>query len=190
MKKTVIPSGAPARFVHENSSFLGISYNLGPRAEARLHRDDKNLAPGICVIAALGKFDHRLSGHLILVEPKTILEVKPGDVVIMPSAVITHCNSPLRPGDFRASIVQYTAGAIFRFIAQGFKTQKNMSQEAVQELKDGGTFRFQQTWNLFPSEEDINYAKEHGRYPDRNIANEIETGQSFLLPCELFNHCI
>ena len=169
------------RLLHPNSCFLATSFNLGPLAEAKDHRDDKNLIAGICAIVVLGKFNYRISGHLILREPKLILEVKPGDIVVIPSAAITHCNSPLQPGEERMSIVQYTAGAIFRYNAQGGVTQKDMDPEELAELKRTGPQRFKQTWELFPSFQDFQKAKEDGIMPSRNMKEEIESGKSFLL---------
>jgi hypothetical protein len=45
---------------------------------------------GTCSIGALGPFDHRTGGHLILHEPKVIMEFRCSDVIWIPSAAVMH----------------------------------------------------------------------------------------------------
>jgi len=99
--------------IFPNSPFCATTVNMGPKTATKPHRDSKNLVGGLCAIMVLGDFDHHKSGHLILHEPKLILELKPGDLVFIPSSGVTHSNSPITCGGIRMSIVQYTAGQNF-----------------------------------------------------------------------------
>lgn len=61
----------------------------------REHWDSKNLVGALCAIAVFGIFNHQTSGHLLLHEIKTIVELRAGDVIFIPSAGLTHSNSKL-----------------------------------------------------------------------------------------------
>lgn len=167
--------------VYESSPFLGTSINLGPMSESRTHRDPQNLAGGICAIGAFGRFDHRVSGHLILVEPKLIIEMKHGDVVVIPSAAVTHCNSPLHEGDDRVSVVQYTAAGCFRYNYQGDRTQGEMHRSEVAAINAQGDDRFMESWNLFSSLSDFETARMTGTAVCRDVSKEVDAGQSLLI---------
>lgn len=84
---------------------------------------------GMCAIQALGDFDPRLGGHLILWEIKKVVEFPPGSLVLIPSATITHSNTPIQPGETRTSFTQFCAGALFRFVDNGFRTEAALRKE-------------------------------------------------------------
>ncbi|KAJ3769587.1 hypothetical protein FB446DRAFT_623905, partial [Lentinula raphanica] len=86
------------------------------------HRDSLNWPFGWCAITALGKYDPRRSGQLILWELKLVIDFPHAATVFIPSAVITHSNTPLAEGDNRMSFTQYTAGPIFRWVENGCRT--------------------------------------------------------------------
>ncbi|KZV79080.1 hypothetical protein EXIGLDRAFT_596407, partial [Exidia glandulosa HHB12029] len=79
------------------------------------HRDSRNYILGICPVLVLGKFNHETSGQFIMVEPKLVLELRPGDVFLLMSSIITHGTAPLRAGETRRSWTCFTAGGIFRW---------------------------------------------------------------------------
>lgn len=83
----------------------------------------------MCAIQALGDFDPRLGGHLILWEIKKVVEFPPGSLVLIPSATITHSNTPIQPGETRTSFTQFCAGALFRFVDNGFRTEAALRKE-------------------------------------------------------------
>ncbi len=100
--------------IFPDSPFCGTTFNLGPKTSTVIHRDSRNFIGGLCAIIVLGHFNHKTSGHIILHDIRTIIEVRAGDVVFIPSACIAHSNSSLKPHEDRCSIVQYTAGGLFR----------------------------------------------------------------------------
>jgi hypothetical protein len=63
-----------------------------------------------------------VGGHLVLRDLGIVVEFPPGSTILIPSALITHYNTPVRPNETRFSIVQYAAGGLFRWVENGFKT--------------------------------------------------------------------
>ena len=101
------------------SPYPAVTVNFGPQTVCKCHRDRFNLACGLCAITALGKYNPKNGGHIVLWELKLIIEFAPGTTVLIPSAFITHGNIPVAPGETRYSFTQYTAGAIYRWMYNG-----------------------------------------------------------------------
>lgn len=160
--------------VFENSPFMGTAINVGPSCSTCFHRDSNNLVGGVCAIGPLGHFDPRRSGQFILREPKIILEIMPGDVVFIPSSCITHANGTLVGTDTRRSIVQYTAGSLFRYNWDGNQLRKDKQKQSG-ELDFRGEERFHETQSLFPLLKDVVGAAETGKLPIPNIFTETST---------------
>ncbi len=115
------------------SIFSAISLNLGHQVVAELHKDFKNLAYGLCHICALGNFDAELSGHLILWELDLLIEFPPGSSILITSALISHGNTELQVGEERYSVIQYTAGGLFRWVEYGCRTEAQFGKEKPEE---------------------------------------------------------
>ncbi|KAJ6628403.1 hypothetical protein B0H10DRAFT_1778305, partial [Mycena sp. CBHHK59/15] len=82
---------------HLNQPFLyGIwstcTFNLSPMTCTLGHWDFVNLAFGWCTITALGAFDYRKGGHLILWDCKLVIESSSSTTILIPSAAIFHSN--------------------------------------------------------------------------------------------------
>jgi hypothetical protein len=112
-----------------NSIWTAATFNFGPYTTCFKHRDPFNLAFGWCAITALGNFNPKLGGHLILWEMKLVIEFPPGSTILIPSATIQHSNVALQPGDTRMSFTQYTAGGLFRWVDNGFQTCEDFKAE-------------------------------------------------------------
>lgn len=117
----------------EERNFSGCAFacatvNLGPEVRTFVHRDMLNLAFGWCGIMPLGKFDHTKGGHVILWEAKLVVEVPAGYTIFIPSATITHSNTPIGAHESRASFTMYTGGGIFRCVDNGFKTDESLKK--------------------------------------------------------------
>ncbi|KAJ7683473.1 hypothetical protein B0H17DRAFT_941843 [Mycena rosella] len=107
-----------------NGIWCAVTFNLGPMTCALGHRDFANLAFGWCAITALGNFNYKKGGHLILWDCKLIIEFPPGTTILIPSAAIFHSNIPITDGERRYSFTQYTAGGIFRWIEHRFQSEE------------------------------------------------------------------
>ncbi|KAJ3502793.1 hypothetical protein NLJ89_g8723 [Agrocybe chaxingu] len=114
------------RRIFPKSVFPTCAFNFGPRVCTSKHRDVLNCPYGLCAIQALGYFDSTKGGHVILWEPKLIIELPPGAIIFIPSAVITHSNTPVRDGEIRLSFTQYCPGGLIRFVDHGFRLERDI----------------------------------------------------------------
>lgn len=120
-------------FPADVSIFPTAAFNLGPNIWTFKHRDTLNLAYGWCAIHALGNFDPKKGGHLVLWELQLVIEFPPGALVLIPSAVVTHSNTPVAEGDARSSFTQYMPGGLFQWgrlrllLGRGLQTQEPRS---------------------------------------------------------------
>ncbi|KAJ7326243.1 hypothetical protein DFH08DRAFT_710642, partial [Mycena albidolilacea] len=111
------------------SVFSCATFNFGRSVWTYRHHDICNLPFGLCAVQALGNFDPKQGGHLVLWDLKLVVEFPAGALILLPSATIAHSNIPVQEGDERVSFTQYTAGGIFRFIDHGFRTQAELAAE-------------------------------------------------------------
>lgn len=62
-----------------------------------------------------------------------MIEFPPGALILIPSALLRHSNTMVRPSESRSSFTQYSAGGLFRWVACGCKSQKDF-------FADGGVY--------------------------------------------------
>ncbi|RXW15677.1 hypothetical protein EST38_g10176 [Candolleomyces aberdarensis] len=110
----------------EGSIYPCVAFNCGPQSITTLHFDQGNLSHGLCAVTPLGNFDWKKGGHLVLWELKLVLEFPPGTVALLPSAAVKHCNTPIQKGEERMSITQFAAGGLFRWVAYGMRSAKEL----------------------------------------------------------------
>ncbi|KAJ3546636.1 hypothetical protein NMY22_g1973 [Coprinellus aureogranulatus] len=142
----------------DSSIFSAAACNLGKRVATCLHRDCRNLSYGFCAVHALGKFDHTKGGHIVLKEPKLIVQFPPGTHILLPSAVITHGNIPVQDGETRVSFTQYTAGAMFRYADCGFTTLKKLkkrNKRLHRKILADSKSRWQMGLGLWPTVDEL-----------------------------------
>ncbi|KAJ6522142.1 hypothetical protein DFH09DRAFT_938513, partial [Mycena vulgaris] len=141
------------------SVFAACTFNFGPRAICAPHLDFANLSWGWCAITALGDFDPDVGGHLILWDLRLVIRFPPGATILLPSALIRHSNVPVGPREHRYSFVQYTAGGLFRWVRNGFKTDEDWeasaSQEQLQAREEESRSRWQQGMEMFSVIDDL-----------------------------------
>ncbi|KAK0436748.1 hypothetical protein EV421DRAFT_1715673, partial [Armillaria borealis] len=124
-------------FPPEVSVFAATNFNMGPQMVTIGHYDLKNLGWGMCVVFADGNFNHKLGGHLILWDLWMVVEFPVGSCIILLSALIKHANVPIQPDESRYSFTQYTVAGLFRWVANGFKSDMAFSETALSEALDG-----------------------------------------------------
>ncbi|RDX39928.1 hypothetical protein OH76DRAFT_1366997, partial [Lentinus brumalis] len=126
-----------------NNVFAAATFNLGPRAVTHVHLDHLNLAFGLCAVTALGNYDYKKGGHIVLWDAKMVIEFPPGSTILLPSAIIRHSNVAIQSGETRHSLTQYSAGGLFRWTRCGFRSQKDYlaagfdMQTEYDDWKDG-----------------------------------------------------
>ena len=116
------------RVKFSGSVWSAATFNFGPRTETLPHLDSKNLACGWCAITALGDYDPDKGGHLILWDLGLVIRFPPGSTILIPSSLLYHSNTSIQDGETRCSFTQYTAGALFRWVDQGFRVQGKVAE--------------------------------------------------------------
>ncbi|KAJ6506408.1 hypothetical protein C8R47DRAFT_967470 [Mycena vitilis] len=109
-----------------NSVFPAATWNLGPDVVTREHEDRLNAPHGICPVTSAGNYDYTRGGHLYLKQFKLVLEFPSGSTDLIPSAAVTHGNTPIAPGETRYSMTQYAAAELFRWSAYGHRSAKSL----------------------------------------------------------------
>ncbi|KII88462.1 hypothetical protein PLICRDRAFT_111033 [Plicaturopsis crispa FD-325 SS-3] len=121
--------------IFRNSIFPACTFNLGPDTVCLRHTDHGNKANGICHIHALGNYNPKTGGHIILYTIKRIIEFPPASSILIPSATVEHGNIPVQPHEKRFSFTQYAAGGLFRWVRYGFRTADALEESHDDELK-------------------------------------------------------
>ncbi|KAJ6468766.1 hypothetical protein C8R45DRAFT_1105421 [Mycena sanguinolenta] len=81
-----------------------------------------NKADGMCLISALGRFNADKGAHLVLWDYNLMIRFPAGRSALIPSAVVTHSNTPITDDEERFSLIQYSAGALFRWVDNDFQS--------------------------------------------------------------------
>ncbi|KAK7024187.1 hypothetical protein VNI00_016495 [Paramarasmius palmivorus] len=116
------------------AAFTVNSANQGPsepQVVTKIHTDFGNYARSWCAVTAFGNFNADLGGHLVLWNVGLAIRFPAGCTILFPSALITHSNLPVQPGETRYSIVQYSAGGLFRWVANGGMSDKDFLSKAT-----------------------------------------------------------
>ncbi|KAK0225736.1 hypothetical protein IW262DRAFT_1446677 [Armillaria fumosa] len=108
-----------------NSIFSACTFNFRLKTITIKHTDSGNLPFSWCAITALGQFNPKKGGHLILWDLKLVIEFPPGSTILIPSAVLQHSNTTIGHGETRYSFMQYTAGGLFRWVDDGFQLSED-----------------------------------------------------------------
>lgn len=142
------------RLPFDGSSFAATTVNLGPQTASHKHRDVGNVGYGPCTDQAFGVFDYTKGGQVILHEPQLIIELRPGDVLIFPSACISHENIPIAENEERYSLIAYSAGALFLHRDQGFQSFESLREldpDAATQHAAGGKLRWERGCAMYPT---------------------------------------
>lgn len=100
------------------------------RAATKPHNDLLNGFFTGCGVCSFGPYDYTRGGHLILWDLGLVVEFPPGCVIILPSALITHSNIPIGPGETRHSATFFTAAGLLRWYHNGFMSDKEFTERA------------------------------------------------------------
>ncbi|KAJ6467027.1 hypothetical protein C8R45DRAFT_839000 [Mycena sanguinolenta] len=120
------PKPMPRNFALRFSVFSTATFNFGPATVTFPHIDFRNLAWGWCAITALGNFNPDRRGHLVLWDLKLIIRFPPGSTIFIPSAILRHSNTSIQPNETRFSFTQFTPAALFRWVYNRFRTDRDV----------------------------------------------------------------
>ncbi|TFK70510.1 hypothetical protein BDN72DRAFT_766374, partial [Pluteus cervinus] len=132
-----------------NSIFPATMFNLGPKCITHEHTDPGNVAFGLCAITALGNFNPKTSGLLILYDLKLLIQFPPASTILIPSAIFRHGNTPIQDGEDRMSMTQYSAGGLFRYVRHGFKTVNQLPKQLRGTIDGKHEERVEEALSLF-----------------------------------------
>lgn len=121
------------RRLFKNSAWAACTVNLGPFSISYPHLDAANLCFGWCAITALGNFDPKRGGHLVLWDLGLFFQFPPGATILIPSALLVHSNVPISPDEERFSIIQYSSAGLFRWVENGFMSDIDFDRTANPE---------------------------------------------------------
>ncbi|KAH9904244.1 uncharacterized protein BXZ73DRAFT_111253 [Epithele typhae] len=119
------------------SPFSAATLNVGRQTITYRHRDFQNLAYGWCSLYAFGKFDHKRGGHLILWDLGVIVEIPPGCLALLPSAVLEHSNTTIGKDETRHSFTEFTSGHLFRWVDNKCRTDVQMEKDGDARSRSG-----------------------------------------------------
>ena len=153
--KTIVEDNKSLEKPFLGSVFPCTTFNFGPHVWTYIHRDSQNVAYGFCAIHALGRFDPKKGGHLVLWDLQLAIEFPPGSLILIPSALLYHSNIPIQPGEERASFTHFYPAGLLRYAETGLKTDKNASegldeQEQKKFLKQLKADRLRQEFECIP----------------------------------------
>lgn len=138
----------------KNNVFAALAINCSKHVNSEGHTDNGNRPDGWCAITAVGNFNHRTSGHIVLDELKLIIEFPRGSSVYIPSAIVTHHTIPIQAGETRHSMTQYTGGGLFRWIYNGFCSDKdwllNATDADLEKREIDRAARWEEGLKFFP----------------------------------------
>ncbi|KAE9389765.1 hypothetical protein BT96DRAFT_763725, partial [Gymnopus androsaceus JB14] len=99
------------------TAFAGLTINMGPQSFSPPHIDPGNSVDGWCTSTALGSFNADKGGQMVFWNQgiRLVIRFPSGSSMLFPSGQIVHSNVPIQPHKFRYSLIQYTAGALFRW---------------------------------------------------------------------------
>jgi len=117
------------------SIFACATFNFGPLTITFSHTNQGNLGWGWCSVSALGPFNHLLGSHLILWDLGLVIDFPPGSTILIPSAVIRHSNTTIQDDERRYSFTQYAAGGLFRWVYNGFCSDRDFLAKASKAQK-------------------------------------------------------
>lgn len=58
-----------------------------------------------------------------------IIQFPAGSTILIPSALLTHGNTPVGPKETRLSFTQFVPGGLFRYVDNGFRTEGKLKRK-------------------------------------------------------------
>ncbi|KAI9068673.1 hypothetical protein FKP32DRAFT_1561191 [Trametes sanguinea] len=125
-----------------SNAFSCATFNMGPSTITNVHTDHLNLPCGWCSITAVGDYDPKNGGHLVLWDLRMVIEFPPGSTILIPSAILLHSNTAIQEGERRYSFTQFSPGGLFRWAECGFQSLA-ASGLTAKELNKTGQSRWE-----------------------------------------------
>ncbi|KAJ7680860.1 hypothetical protein DFH06DRAFT_973391, partial [Mycena polygramma] len=119
-------------------AFPAAEFDLGELGSApRLQ--DKDLLHGWRALTALGNYDSRYGGDIILWDDGFIIRFPPGATILFPAALMRYSFVSVRPGEKQYAFSQYSPAGLYRYITNGYVSDRtiegNRDKRAVEAVK-------------------------------------------------------
>ncbi|KAE9403703.1 hypothetical protein BT96DRAFT_814613 [Gymnopus androsaceus JB14] len=95
-----------------------------------IHADYWNLVFLMCAVVCMGHFDHTRSVHFIAWSLGLVFEFPSGSAMYIPSACVTHSNTPLAPHEHRSSMAFFVPAGLVQWYHNGFCSDKDFCEHA------------------------------------------------------------
>lgn len=86
---------------------------------------------------------------MVLFDVDLVIEFPPGATILIPSSVMRHGNTPIQDGETRVGMTQYAAGALFRWVDNGFMTAENTTAAHKAHMRAEAPQRFKNLLSLY-----------------------------------------
>jgi hypothetical protein len=120
----------------DSNAYPCAAFNFGPEVRCKPHKDSGNSPKTLCAIQAVGCYDAAKGGHLYIRELQLLIQFPAGSTILIPSALLTHANTPVAKGEVRLSFTQFVPGGLFRYVDNGFKTEKQLKRKSRREYRE------------------------------------------------------
>jgi hypothetical protein len=84
-----------------------------------------------------------------------IIEFPPGSHILIPLAVMRHANTAIQPHEKRMGFTQYAAGALFRWVDNGFCKSEEVKPELRAKMDAEAPMCFENLLNLYSMLEEL-----------------------------------
>jgi hypothetical protein len=88
-----------------------------------------------CAITALGDYDWKRGGHLVLFDLNLYVEFPPGTTILISSACFMHGNVPIQENERRYSFTQFSAGSLMQWSAYGCRLANTLEPGVKDQLE-------------------------------------------------------
>ncbi|KAJ7149524.1 hypothetical protein C8R43DRAFT_1128519 [Mycena crocata] len=94
---------------------------------------DDDIATGWAALTALGTYDWRRGGHIILWDLNIVVPFPPGCTILIPRAAVRYSFVKIAPGETRYCLIQHTPAAVFNFASNDGRSNLDFAMHATEE---------------------------------------------------------
>jgi hypothetical protein len=94
----------------------------------------------------------------VLPNLRMVIEFPAGAIILIPLALLTHTNTPVRPGEERMSFTQYSAGGHFHYIdydCQTMKEAEKSDKSQFEKVQQQGETNGSRKWGMYIKMEEL-----------------------------------
>ncbi|KAJ7029037.1 hypothetical protein C8F04DRAFT_923080, partial [Mycena alexandri] len=134
-KRSFLDKKPDLLYPSDSSVFSAATFELGGphRRSLALGVAHRYLPSAWSVLMALGKFNSRRGGHVILWELGFVVRFPAGSSILLPTGLIHYSFVRVRAGETRYSVLQYTGSGIPRWFRNGQNTDVEFAMKADEE---------------------------------------------------------